>query len=216
MIKACIFDLDGVIVDTAKYHFIAWKRLAAEFGYELTEAQNEKLKGVSRMGSLELLLEWAGVKKTEEEKFEMTERKNIWYRALIKEMDSSEILEGVMPFLENLKENKISFALGSASKNSNTILEQVGLSDCFEAVVDGNKTTRSKPDPQTFELGAEALHLKSEECIVFEDSQKGIEAALRGGFYAVGIGEEEVLSKAHLVIPNFIGLTFENIVEKLS
>jgi beta-phosphoglucomutase len=215
MIKACIFDLDGVIVDTAKYHFVAWRRLGREFGYELTEEQNEKLKGVSRMGSLELMLEWAGVEKTDVEKLEMTNRKNEWYREKILKMDDSEILDGVMPFLEDLRAKNIPFALGSASKNSQTILDQIGIKHYFEAVVDGNKTTRSKPDPQTFELGAEALNLKPEECIVFEDSQKGIEAALNGKFHAVGIGEPDVLKRAHLVIPNFIGQTFEKIVELL-
>lgn len=215
MIKACIFDLDGVIVDTAKYHFVAWQRLGREFGYELTEKQNEKLKGVSRMGSLELMLEWAGVEKTEEEKLEMTNRKNEWYRALIAKMDSDEILDGVMPFLEDLKAKNIPFALGSASRNTPMILERVGLAHYFDTIIDGNKTTRSKPDPQTFELGAEGMNVRSEDCIVFEDSQKGIEAALNGRFKAVGIGEESVLTKAHLVIPNFIGLTFDNIIELL-
>ena len=216
MIKACIFDLDGVIVDTAKYHFVAWRRLGREFGYELTEKQNEKLKGVSRMGSLELMLEWAGVEKTDAEKLEMTDRKNGWYRQHILKMDESEILEGVMPFLNDLRLKNIPFALGSASKNSIPILNQIGIKDYFVDVIDGNRTTRSKPDPQTFELGAEALNLKPEECIVFEDSQKGIEAALRGGFHAIGIGEPEVLSEAHFVIPNFINHTFEELVNVLN
>ena len=202
-------------MDTAKYHFTAWRRLGREFGFELTEKQNERLKGVSRMGTLELILDWAGIEKTESEKFEMTERKNVWYRERILEMTESEILEGVMPFLEDLRAKNIPFALGSASKNSIPILNQIGIKDYFVDIIDGNRTTRSKPDPQTFELGAEALNLKPEECIVFEDSQKGIQAALSGGFHAVGIGKQEVLSKAHLVIPNFIGRTFEEIVELL-
>ncbi len=216
MIKACIFDLDGVIVDTAKYHFIAWRRLAAELGYDLTERQNEKLKGVSRMGSLELILEWAGIEKTETEKLKLTDRKNGWYRELLKDMSPDEVLDGVMPFLAHLKSKNIPFALGSASKNAMMILEKVGLANSFEAIIDGTKTTKSKPDPQVFELAAEAMEIAPGECIVFEDSAKGIEAALIGGFYAVGIGEKKNLSKADIVIPNFKGLNIADFRNKLN
>lgn len=215
MIKGCIFDLDGVIVDTAKYHFLAWKRLAQELGSDLSEAQNEKLKGVSRMGSLELILEWGNIQLDEAKKKEWATIKNGWYREYILKMEPDEILEGVMPFLEELKSKGIKIALGSASKNAATVIEQVGLEKDFQIIIDGTKTTRSKPDPQVFELAAEQMGLPPSECIVFEDAPKGIDAALNGGFYAIGIGSPENLGHAHLVIPNFIGQTLETLEEAL-
>jgi len=132
MIKACIFDLDGVIVDTAKYHFIAWRRLANELGFDFSEKENEKLKGVSRMDSLNLILKWGGVSLSEEEKLEWTDRKNGWYREFILKMEPDEILDGVIPFLDELEAKGIKIALGSSSKNAGTIIEQVGLKDRFE------------------------------------------------------------------------------------
>ncbi len=213
MIKACIFDLDGVIVDTAKYHFIAWRRLANYLGFDFTEEENEKLKGVSRMDSLSLILKWGGIEKTQAEKEELADLKNGWYREYILRMDSSEILEGVLPFLDNLEEEGIRMAVGSSSKNAGTILDQIGLTHRFEAIIDGNKITRSKPDPQVFELGAEAMQLQPNECIVFEDAEAGVDAALAGGFLAVGVGQEENLGHAHFVTPNFVGLRFQDILE---
>lgn len=215
MIKACLFDLDGVIVDTAQYHFIAWRRLANELGFDFSEKDNEKLKGVARMESLDMILSWGGIELSQEEKETWAAKKNEWYRAYLKDMTPDDILEGVMPFLEDLERKNIRIGLGSASKNARTVMEQIQLIERFEVIIDGTKTTRSKPDPQVFQLGAEALAVQPSECIVFEDAASGIEAALNGGFYAVGIGESENLSKAHLVIPNFIGRTFDNIVQAL-
>lgn len=214
MIKACIFDLDGVIVDTAKYHFIAWRRLANELGSDFSKAENEQLKGVSRMDSLDLILQWAGLERSDEEKEALASKKNDWYREYILKMDDSEILEGVMPFLEELEQKGIRKAVGSSSKNATTIIEQIGLKDRFEVIVDGNKISRSKPDPQVFELGAEVMALSPEECIVFEDAERGIDAALSGGFYAVGIGGEN-LNHAHHVIPNFMDYSFDDILRAL-
>ncbi|MDX1942396.1 MAG: beta-phosphoglucomutase [Saprospiraceae bacterium] len=216
MIKACIFDLDGVIVDTAKYHFLAWRRLANELGFDFTEADNEKLKGVSRMGSLDLILQWGGLDLSEAEKLELADRKNDWYKEYLKDMSSDDILEGVMSFLQELKKRGIRIGLGSASKNAMMVVERIGLQDTFEVIIDGNKATKSKPDPQVFALGAEALGVAPEESIVFEDAESGIQAALNGGFYAVGIGSPENLGHAHLVIPNFIGKSFDDIVESIS
>lgn len=215
MIKACIFDLDGVIVDTAKYHFIAWRRLANELGFDFTEKDNEQLKGVSRTESLNLILHWGGVEKTLAEKTELAARKNDWYVELVCNMTPDEILDGVVTFLDSLRAKGIKIALGSASKNSMTILRQVRLARYFDVVIDGTKTTRSKPDPEVFLLGAQALGLPPSECIVFEDAEKGIEAALAGGFHAVGIGEPATLAAAKLVIPGFAGITFEEIVARL-
>ena len=215
MIKACIFDLDGVIVDTAKYHFIAWRRLANHLGSDFTEEENEKLKGVSRMDSLNLILNWGGIQKTEKEKKELAELKNGWYREYILQMDPSEILDGVLPFLGHLDEQGIRMAVGSSSKNAGTILDQVGLTHRFEAIIDGTKITRSKPNPQVFEMGAEAMGVSPSECIVFEDAEKGIDAAIAGGFFAVGVGKEENLGHAHYVIPNFIGVAFQDILKAI-
>lgn len=215
MIKACIFDLDGVIVDTAKYHFIAWRRLANELGFDFTEKENEQLKGVSRMGSLDLILSWGGVELSEEEKIASANKKNAWYREYLKDMTPDDILEGVMPFLDDLARHSIHVGLGSASKNAMTVIEQIDLQDRFEVIIDGTKTTRSKPDPQVFDLGAEAMGVEPEVCIVFEDAASGVEAALNGGFYAVGIGQPENLGHAHLVIPNFIGKTLKDIVSAI-
>ncbi len=215
MIKACIFDLDGVIVDTAKYHFIAWRRLANELGFDFTEEDNEKLKGVSRVESLNLILSWGGVAKTNEEKAQLAARKNDWYVEYITKMDASEILEGVQPFLEHLRNKGVKIGLGSASKNSMTILKQIGLIPFFDSIIDGTKTTCSKPDPQVFQLGAKELGVLPIETIVFEDAEKGIDAALAGGFWAVGIGEPDVLGHAHAVIPNFKGWDIDKLTDRL-
>lgn len=211
-IQACIFDLDGVIVDTAKYHFIAWRKLANELGFDFTEVENEKLKGVSRMGSLELILQWGGIEVDEATRHELAEKKNDWYVEYLQEMDAADILEGVPAFLADLKQRGIRLGLGSASKNARTVIEKIGLSDEFEVIIDGHKATLSKPDPQVFAMGADAMGVPHHDCIVFEDAESGVQAALNGGFYAVGIGSPENLGHAHLVIPNFIHQNFDTIV----
>jgi beta-phosphoglucomutase len=199
-IKACLFDLDGVIVDTAKYHFIAWKRLANQLGIDFTEAENEKLKGVSRMESLQLILDWGGLKKSEHEMLELATIKNSWYVEMINEMQADEILPGVIDFLDDLKVANIKIALGSASKNSETILRKINLFDEFDAIIDGTKVSQSKPHPEVFLKGAEALNIAPENCIVFEDAIAGVEAAINGGMRVVGIGERKILTKANLVV----------------
>ena len=212
-IQACIFDLDGVICDTAKYHFLAWRRLANSLGFDFTEAENEKLKGVSRTESLNLILEWGGANITDEaEKNRLAELKNTWYLEYITLMTPDEALPNVGAFLDDLREKGIKVALGSASKNAGMILDRLQMTDKFDVIVDGNSTSRSKPDPEVFLLGAEACGVKPENAIVFEDAEKGIEAALRGGFHAVGIGSADVLTEAHLVIPDFEGKTIEDII----
>lgn len=215
MIKACIFDLDGVIVDTAKYHFQAWRRLANELGFDFSEADNEQLKGVSRMESLDIILGWGGITPSKEQKLELADRKNEWYKDLISHMQPGEILPGVPEFLDDLQRHGIRIALGSASKNAGAVIQSIGLEDCFEVIVDGRQTTRSKPDPQVFQLAAAELGLQPAACIVFEDADSGIEAALAGGFYAVGVGSPEVLGKAHMVIPGFAGLAWSDVLNTL-
>src|ERR1700744_5974515 len=156
-IKACIFDLDGVIVDTAVYHFKAWKRLADELGITFTEHDNERLKGVSRVRSLEIILELGNVTKTPQEQEALATRKNDWYVEMINKMTPAEILPGAKDFLESCRAAGIKTALGSASKNSSTILERIGLSDLFDVIVDGNHVSKAKPDPEVFLQGAQKL-----------------------------------------------------------
>ncbi|TWV98787.1 beta-phosphoglucomutase [Chitinophaga pinensis] len=198
--EACIFDLDGVIVDTAVYHFKAWKRLANELGFNFTEAQNEKLKGISRVKSLELILEWGGIEKSADEQQVLATRKNEWYVDMIHHMTPEEILPGTKELLDNLRAAGIKTALGSASKNATVILEKVGILPLFDALVDGNTVSASKPDPEVFLKGAEALGISPAKCIVFEDAIAGVQAAKAAGMKVVGIGEQDVLGEADLVV----------------
>ena len=206
-ISACIFDLDGVVVDTAKYHYIAWKSLANELGFDFTEEDNERLKGVSRMTSLDILLEIGGIELDEKTKLELAEKKNQNYLEYILKMTPEEILPGVKDFFNELKEQGIKIALGSASKNAMTILNQLELTDYFDAVVDGTHVSNAKPDPEVFLKGAELLDVSPSECVVFEDAEAGVEAAINGNMKCVGIGSSEVLGKANIVIPGFIGFS---------
>ena len=208
-IKACLFDLDGVIVDTAKYHFIAWKEMAAELCFDFTESENELLKGVSRMRSLDILLGIGKVTKTETEKQALAEKKNRRYLEYVHQMTEKEILPGVTRFLNDLRNNGILIALGSASKNAPLILERIQLSDKFDAIVDGNAVSKAKPDPEVFLRCAELLKVEPGECLVFEDAQAGIEAARNGGMNVIGIGSPNHLSDADQIIPGFENLDFK-------
>ncbi|MCK9618109.1 MAG: beta-phosphoglucomutase [Lentimicrobiaceae bacterium] len=209
--KACLFDLDGVIVDTAKYHYLAWKRLAHELGFDFTEHDNERLKGVSRMTSLEILLGIGGKTLCEKSKEACAARKNEWYVEYIMQMTPDEILPGVIGFLEYLKQNNIKIALGSASKNARTILEKISMMQYFDAIIDGNKVTKAKPNPEIFLKGAAELGIPPAECVVFEDAGAGIQAALNAGMKVVGIGLPENLGHAHLVVPGFDEVSVEKI-----
>ncbi len=194
--KGAIFDLDGVIVDTAKYHYLAWKELAAELGFEFKESDNERLKGVSRMRSLEILLEVGGIDATEEEKKVMAERKNNRYVEMLQSLDSSELLEGAEAYLRQLKREGVRISLGSASKNAPLILDKLGIRDLFDAIVDGNSVSKAKPDPEVFLKGAEMLGLSPADCVVFEDSQAGIEAARNAGCGVIAIDVGGILTDA--------------------
>ena len=211
IIKACIFDLDGVIVDTAVYHYKAWKRLANELGFDFTEEDNEKLKGISRTRSLELILQWGGITKTEVEKEELAARKNDWYVEMISHMTPAEILPGAKAFLITCRNAGLKTALGSASKNSMMILNKIDLADLFDAVIDGNKVNKPKPDPEVFLKGAEALYVAPRECVVFEDAIAGVEAAINGGMKAVGIGSPGVLTGANLVVSGLNEMNLEKL-----
>lgn len=216
MIEACLFDLDGVVVDTAKYHFIAWKALAEELGFEFTLEDNERLKGVSRMQSLEILLEIGNLLVSENEKLAMAEKKNALYVSYIEKMTPDETLPGVEKFLQELREAGIKIALGSASKNAPMILDRIQLTGMFDAIVDGNSITEAKPNPEVFLKGAEKLGVLPENCVVFEDAIAGIEAAQHANMYSVGIGDPETLGFADLVIPGFDGFTLEKLKKALN
>lgn len=195
-IQAALFDLDGVLVDTAKYHYLAWKRLAQELGFFFSEKQNERLKGVSRMRSLEILLEEGNLsgRFSQEEMLDMASRKNAWYVEYIENLKRSELFPGVRECLTYLRDRGIKTALGSASKNSGLILERLEITDLFDAIVDGNMVSKAKPDPEVFERGAQLLYVPYESCIVFEDSQAGLDAGRVAGMYTVAIGIPENLS----------------------
>ncbi|MDB5055402.1 MAG: beta-phosphoglucomutase [Bacilli bacterium] len=198
--KGAIFDLDGVIVDTAKYHYLAWARLAQELGFEFTEEHNERLKGVSRTRSLEILLDIGKLELSEAKKLAFAEKKNNWYVEYIKHMDESEILPGAKEYLIHLRNNGIKIALGSASKNAPMILENLKISKLFDVIIDGNQTSKAKPDPEVFLLGAKGIELQPEDCIVFEDAEAGVEAGKLAGMRVIGIGKKETLQKADRVI----------------
>lgn len=200
MNKGFIFDLDGVIVDTAKFHYQAWKRLANELGFDFTEEDNEQLKGVSRMRSLDILLEIGRVEKSESEKLELADKKNTWYVELINNLSPDDLLPGAEKFLREASNKDIKIALGSASKNAPFILKKLEVDTLFDASIDGTKIAKAKPDPEVFLKGAEAIGLAPENCLVFEDAQAGVEAAKNAGMKCVGIGSADILGTADYVV----------------
>lgn len=201
--KAFIFDLDGVIVDTAKYHYLAWRKLAQELGIEFTPEHNEELKGVSRVRSLDIILELGKIEASQEDKNKWLFQKNEEYLSYLVDIDQSEILPGVYPVLKYLKENGQAIALGSASKNARPILEKTGIISYFDAIVDGNDVSNAKPDPEVFLIAAKLLGVNPENSIVFEDSVAGIQAANTANMISVGIGEEEILCESQFIFKNF-------------
>lgn len=201
--KGFIFDLDGVIVDTAGFHYLAWHNLAADLGFDFTEAQNEAFKGVSRVRSLELLLEIGGMTATDEEKEVWLKKKNEEYLSYIDNMTEDDILPGVKPILDYLQQKNVPMALGSASKNATPILKRVNLFDIFNVIVDGNAVKKAKPDPEVFLIGAEKLNIAPSNAIVFEDSIAGIQAANIADMTSVGIGEKDILSEADYIFKDF-------------
>lgn len=203
--KAFIFDLDGVIVDTAKYHFLAWQKLAQELGIEFTPEHNEELKGVSRVRSLDIILALGHIEASQEDKNKWLIKKNEDYLSYLVDMDESEILPGVLPVLEYIKEKNQLIALGSASKNARPILEKTGILHFFDTIVDGNDVSNAKPDPEVFLRAAQLLHVSNENAIVFEDSVAGIQAANTANMISVGIGDATILHEAKY---NFKDFTF--------
>ena len=198
-----IFDLDGVIVDTAKYHYLAWKKLANELGFEFTEEQNEMFKGVSRKRCLEILLDIGKVNATQEQFDIWMVEKNKDYLEYIENMDATEILPDVTKVLDFLKAREVPIALGSASKNAKPILEKVGLLPYFKQIVDGNSVSKAKPDPEVFLIAARSLGISAKDCVVFEDAVAGIEAANNAGMISIGIGDAGILSAADYNFKDF-------------
>ncbi len=213
--KGLLFDLDGVIVDTAKYHYIAWKELADELGILFTRKDNERLKGVSRMASFEIILEIGGRTMSEQEKEANCKKKNDIYVSYIQKITREELLPGIEEFMEDAKAKGFGIALGSASKNASLILDRLGITGLFDAVIDGTKVSRAKPDPEVFLKGAEELKIPAGKCIVFEDAVAGVEAAHNGGMKAVGVGSRHILTKADAVIGGFENITIEDILKQI-
>jgi beta-phosphoglucomutase len=201
MIKACIFDLDGVIVDTAHYHFLAWKRLAKEINIDITEEDNERLKGVSRMQSLDIILALGGVSLSDRDKEILANKKNAWFVDYIERMAPEEIFPGVKQLIQLLKSKGIKIGLASSSKNAKTIIQILHIQNDFDVVVDGNMIVHSKPHPEIFLLAAAKLGVDPKDCLVFEDAEAGVEAAIMAGMRCIGIGSAAQLGKATVVIP---------------
>ncbi|AQG79274.1 beta-phosphoglucomutase [Spirosoma montaniterrae] len=213
-IKAFLFDLDGVIVDTAIYHYQAWRRLANELGFDISEEFNERLKGVSRTDSLDIILAHGGLTLSEARKTELATQKNEWYLELVSRMTSDDILPGVPNFFSQVRKAGLQTALGSVSKNAPLILERIGMNNVFDAIIDGNKISKGKPDPEVFTKGAAELEVSPAECVVFEDAVAGVEAGKRGGMYVVGLGSPDVLTQADLVAPSLETLTVDEVLAR--
>lgn len=210
-LTACLFDLDGVIVDTAKYHFVAWREIARELGFEFTERDNERLKGVSRTRSLEILLEVGGVVLDDATKTAIAERKNALYLSYVMKMTPAEILPGADAFLKACRSAGLKTALATASRNSALILDLLKIAPLFDVVVDGNKVTHTKPHPEVFLNCAAELGVPPSTCVVFEDAEAGIEAAHAGGMVAIGIGDPVILRDAELVVPGLAAIAISQV-----
>lgn len=214
--KGFIFDLDGVIVDTAKYHFLAWRKLANSIGVDFTEVQNEQLKGVSRVRSLQKILDWGNTSISQEKFTELMSKKNEDYLNYIDAMGQDEILPEVSRVLDFLIKKNQPISLGSASKNARIILEKVTLIDKFDAIVDGNDVSNAKPDPEVFLVAAKSLNMEAKECIVFEDSVAGVEAANKANMISIGIGDPNILCDADYNFKDFTEISAQFIEELIS
>lgn len=217
MIACCIFDLDGVLVDTARFHYRAWADMAHELGFEFTPEQGEATKGVSRMASLDIVLRAGGMENrfTQEEKERLAAEKNARYLTYVSTMTPDDVLPGVREFLADLERHGVKTALGSASKNAATILDRCALRDAFDAIVDGTLISRAKPDPEVFSKGAELLGMVPDTCVVFEDAAVGIEAAARAGMRSVGVGGSQSLAQATMNITTFENFTYETLCKTI-
>ena len=212
VIKGVIFDLDGVLVSTDQLHYRAWKMVAEEEGIYFDREINERLRGVDRMGSLEILLEQSQRSYKEDEKNAMAEKKNSYYRQFLKDLSPADLLPGALSILKQLRQRRIKTGIGSSSKNTDLILEQVGITGKFDVVVNGNDVVNSKPHPEIFLLAAERMGLSASECLVVEDALAGIEAARRGGMFVFGIGTPEKLAGEKHCAPNLGCITLDELL----
>jgi beta-phosphoglucomutase len=211
-IKAVILDLDGVIVSTDECHYLAWKRLADEQGIPFDRQINHRLRGVSRMQSLEIILERSRREYASQEKQQMAERKNQWYRQMLSSLTPQDILPGAMEMLKDLKARGVKVAVGSSSKNSPLILQRIGLENFFDATVDGNEITHSKPHPEVFQKAAERLRVEPQNCLVVEDAAAGVESAINAGMKCLALGAAQGHPQAHLSAPNLTGATVDQML----
>ncbi|MDA8692987.1 beta-phosphoglucomutase [Saprospiraceae bacterium] len=216
MIKAFIFDLDGVIVDTVGYHYDSWVKLADSLDFKLDSKIKESLKGISRMVSLDLVLAQGNITATKVQKIKYAKQKNDWFIESLKAVNDNIILPGVKEFLQSTHDNNIKMAVASASKNAKSILAKTSIFDIFDSIKDGNDVKLSKPNPEVFFKAAKSIGVKPSEAIIFEDSVEGTTAAIDGGFKCVGIGKSEILQDAHIVVSDLTDLSADMIIRLLS
>lgn len=212
MIKGVIFDLDGVVTDTAEYHFLGWKRMADEEGLEFSREVNENLRGISRMRSLEIILEHNRTDLSEEKKHELCTRKNDHYKELLKKITEKDFLPGIKQFILSLKKRGIKMAIASASKNAIPVIKGLNATELFNYIADGFSVENTKPAPDLFLFAAEKINCSPDECVVFEDAEAGIEAATNGGFVSVGIGPEKRVGKATIRYDNTAEIKLEEVL----
>lgn len=210
--KAALFDLDGVIVDTAKYHYLAWKQLADKLGIYFDKTINERLKGVSRMASLEIILEKSTIEYTDEQKEEMCASKNEVYLQMIQSINKTDVLPGMLQLIQDLQVKGLKLAVCSASKSAVLILDKLELTPYFDTIVDGNQVTKPKPDPEVFTIARDRFKLDSSQCIVFEDAYAGIQAGLAAGMYCIGIGSADVLTNPHVLYASTAEISADKIL----
>ncbi len=212
MKKGVIFDLDGVITDTAEYHYRGWKRLADEMGVPFDRERNEALRGLSRMESLRAMLRETVEDYSQEELEQLADRKNSYYVESIQSITRDDLLPGARKLLDDLRRHGLRIALASSSKNARTVLGKLQIEDEFDAIVDGYDFTRSKPDPEIFQIAARRLELAPSDCVVVEDAASGIAAAKAADMKAVGLGRQDMLSEADMVVGSLTQLTAEELL----
>ena len=215
-IKACLFDLDGVICNTSNFHYLAWKRLANELGFDIGTEQNDSMKELGRMEALEKMLEWGKKSFTYAEKEQLANQKQQWYLENLQHLSPDDILPGIPELLADLAQRKIKTILGTSSKHAKTVLELLQLSHFFAEVIDGNSLLHVKPHPEVYLKASAAAGCSASECIVFEDAADGIAAGIAAGCFVVGVGNMKSLKKAHLVISSFDDMSFEEIIACLN
>lgn len=216
MIKGLIFDLDGVITDTAEYHYLAWKSLAKKMGIEMDREFNEQLKGISRMESLDLILKLGNKEEayTEEEKVELATQKNEEYKEYIKQITPKDLLPGIEQLLKDAKAEGLGMVLASASKNGPEIMKRLDIEDLFDGIVDPASLSAGKPDPEIFIKGAEMLGLDTSECVGLEDAEAGVDAINSANMFSVGVGSPSAMHNADYIVEDTKDLTLENILER--